>query len=71
MGMCNDQPTCLANKCGNSCLYDLKECGYGGAGAECAPHFGPMWGSAKTETSRTDCMDWTRYQVYHSRLEWI
>ena len=67
--MCKDQPTCLANKCGNSCLYDLKECGYGGAGAECAPHYG-SW-PVKTETSRTDCMDWTRYQVYHSWLEWI
>ena len=58
--MCEDKAICFANKCGNSCLYDLKECGYGGAGAECAPSYG---GFSKSESSRVDCMDWTRRQV--------
>ena len=61
--MCKDKPICLANMCGNSCLYDLKECGYGGAGVECAPSYG---GFTKSESSRVDCMDWTRRQVLYA-----
>ena len=60
LGMCDGEQICLADKCGNSCLYGLKECGYGGLGVECAPSYG---GFSKTESSRVDCMDWTRRQV--------
>ena len=61
LGLCQDKLICLANKCGNSCLYNLISCNYGGAGVECAPSYGD-W-PYKSEGSRIDCMDWTRRQV--------
>ena len=58
--MCKNETMCLADKCNDKCLYDLKECNYGGAGVECAPSYG---GFVKSESSRVDCMDWTKRQV--------
>ena len=55
----------LADKCNNKCLYDLKECKYGGGGVECAPSYG---GFVKSESSRVDCKDWTRRQVSNFSL---
>ena len=58
--MCEDQMTCLSDKCDGKCRDGLVDCGYGGAGVECAPSYG---GFSKSESSNVDCMDWTRRQV--------
>ena len=48
--MCKNETMCLADKCNDKCLYDLKECNYGGAGVECAPSYG---GFVKSESTLT------------------
>ena len=60
LGLCQDQRTCLADKCDGECRHELVDCKYGGAGVECAPSYG---GFVKSESSGIDCSDWTRRQV--------
>ena len=58
LGMCEGKKTCLDRKCGGQCQEGLKNCKYGGESLiQCAPSFG---GFGKSESSRIDCMDWTR-----------
>ena len=67
LGVCNEEITCLADKCGNSCRYDLKECDQyreNWNGIECAPN-NDGFGFTKIESSKIDCIDWNRRQVSH------
>ena len=69
LGECQDKEICLADKCQGECGYGLVECGYGGGGVQCAPTTG---GFSKSESSRVDCMDWTRRQVFiHLRMNYL
>ena len=69
LGLCQDQRTCLADKCDGECRHELVDCEYGGAGVECAPST-DGWVRVKSESSgivyrsnEIDCSDWTRRQV--------